>query len=351
MRAARPGRGPSAPAPARTRCAPARRSSSATIGRSTRSIAAYSALHDRVVLVQPAAIDLHHQLGSRAVSAARCSSSNASQLHLAVEMPSARMSLCAPQVSIRARPGRLAPRASQPSRARGSRRQRRRAARSTVRAADWRGHLDLVVEQDRAFRVRLGLGVAHDLDLRPIGQLKPHLTRGVLETRRELHELDDQRPQASVGGQALDWPAAPSRACRRAVRGPARRGHARMRTGHRRRVGRTTTRPPARRRTPWMRPAPWASHTSRRPRPKRPRCPSCSGSSPARRGAGRQPRRSRPRRRQRNAPRSARRATPGRAARASARASSRNAQIRRAEAHVDASALRDRLRRSRRRRW
>jgi hypothetical protein len=35
-------------------------------------------------------------------------------------------------------------------------------------------------------------------------------------------------------------------------------------------------------RTPWIRPPPCASHTSRRPRPKRPRCPSYLGRDPER---------------------------------------------------------------------
>ena len=72
--------------PARTRCAPARRSSAATIGRSTRSIAADKALHERMVLVESAAVDLDDHLRARRVERGALQLLERVADHLAVEL-------------------------------------------------------------------------------------------------------------------------------------------------------------------------------------------------------------------------------------------------------------------------
>ena len=93
-----------------------------------------------------------------------------------------------------------------------------------------------------------------------------------------------------TGPAAARPTAARSRACpRHRFQAPsglghsrARRGHAQTRTAHHPARERTTTRRRARpARTPSIRPAPCASHTSLSPRPNRPRCPALGGSTPS----------------------------------------------------------------------
>ena len=79
------------------RWAPARRSSAATIGRSTRSIAGVQSLDDRVVLVQARAVDLDDQLGARPVERVALQLLDRLAEHLAVQVPGARAALEAGQ--------------------------------------------------------------------------------------------------------------------------------------------------------------------------------------------------------------------------------------------------------------
>jgi len=61
---------------------------------------------------------------------------------------------------------------------------------------------DVVVEEDGPFGIGLGRGRPHDLD-GARRQLEPQLPPRILEHRAQLHELGDERTQATVGRQAL----------------------------------------------------------------------------------------------------------------------------------------------------
>jgi hypothetical protein len=154
--------------------------------------------HERMGIVEPAAVDADDDLRPRRVERLPLESLDRLAAHLAVEVPRTRPRLEPCEGRFVGSPPRPD---DQPAAARGSGRAERDRVR---RAADdhARGeaapHLDLVVEEQRALRVRLGRYVANDLERRT-GQVEHQLTAVVLEDRAQLHEVADETAQASAG--------------------------------------------------------------------------------------------------------------------------------------------------------
>ena len=263
--------------PARTRRAPARRSSASTIGRSIRSIAAYSGLTSGCASFRPLRSTLHDDLRPRRSSASRCSRSIASQrtspyrcrARRALEAGERRLVRRAarpddePAGGRRARRGGIGSRAAADNHPRRTRRVTR-PRRRTATAAPGRARRRVADELERLARklepAARGLVLEH----------RPHCTRSVTSLRRRA--FGGSRPAAS--GTVTRVPGG-------GARGAWRRARACRRRARRRAPGRnhdSTARSP---RTPWIRPPPCASQTSRRPRPKRPPLPSLSGTTPS----------------------------------------------------------------------
>jgi hypothetical protein len=68
--------------------------------------------------------------------------------------------------------------------------------------AELRRHRNHIVEQDRPFSDEFGSGHCHPLD-DTRWQLKPHLTRGILNHRPKLNELSHERPRAALARQMI----------------------------------------------------------------------------------------------------------------------------------------------------
>ena len=239
-------------------------------------------LDDRMVLVQPAAIDLDDHLRPRPVERRALQLLERVAPHLAVEMARAGQPLEPGEASTRARRAPSAPRARPDGwRARFPAASGSRCARTVTRARERRGRPRPRRRTAPGARGRApGPGSARSRR-RPTGARATARALGSSRTGRSWTSCATsvrRRPSAAAARAR----AAPSRAVRELLASaPARRGRADRRTDRRRPPGRTTT-PRARpSRTPSMRPAPCASHTSRRPRPNRPRWPPCSGSSPS----------------------------------------------------------------------
>ena len=165
-------------------------------------------LHERVVLVEPGAVDLDHHLRSRRVERRALELLDLLADHLAVEVPRARLALVTGERGlVRGPPGAD----HQPAEARRARRaERDRLGRpphdhaGAHAAAD----LDLVVEQQRPLAV--GLGRRQRDELRRLArQLEPQLARGSSSTGRSCTSWPTSRRRRALAGRRARPPAAP----------------------------------------------------------------------------------------------------------------------------------------------
>src|SRR5439155_4775978 len=121
-------------------------------------------LHDRVVLVEPAAIDLDYDLRPRPLQRRPLQFFEGVAPHLAVQMPRTRQPLMRGERRLVRRASRSHYQTTEPRGARRARRQWPPAASHGHVGAYAAGHLNLVVEQQRALWIRLGHWKAHQLD-------------------------------------------------------------------------------------------------------------------------------------------------------------------------------------------
>ena len=201
--------------PARTIRAPARRSSASTIGRRIRSSAGVETLDERVRVVQAAAVDAHDHLRARRVERLALQPLDRLTAHLAVEVAGAGPPFEPGERGlVRGSPGANDEAAAARGAGRAERDRLRGPAHDDARR-DAAAELDLVVEEERPFRIGLRSRVADELE-RLAGQgragARGSRPRGSAAAGRDRRRADAGARSAA----AADRPAAPSPASPRA---------------------------------------------------------------------------------------------------------------------------------------